>query len=321
MERRGSDLFSLVCVPVDEKADTQYDGVSDEQFASAASAADEGQMWFSGGGFHLFSIPIQHKDSQPRGGNEAKKLTPGAAVAFDVDLYGQLEIMGASRDGRIPNFNANPLQARATVEKVPSDYSVEVKVPGVFMHEYCEGITLLERGDGWWRANVESNRVVAHAAFRNAFLPTRLEQIQFDVALLHPEAVTLEEVSFADAKTGEALHALSSRTLRSLLDGETVLLVRGERMPVLDPTQVVLPWQENMKAMVLGYGGFFLNVCAAKAYPPFLISAAAFAWLGFAWPAIWKHLPGATQATFKRLPSAAARSRRLESSEFGVNKD
>ena len=71
MKRRGPDLFSLVCVPVDEKADTQYDGVSDEQFVSAASAADEGQMWFSGGNFHPFSMPIQHKDSQPRGGNEA----------------------------------------------------------------------------------------------------------------------------------------------------------------------------------------------------------------------------------------------------------
>ena len=34
-------------------------------------------------------------------------------------------------------------------------------------------------------------------------------------------------------KTGEALHALSTRSLRSLLDGETVLLVRGEPMPVL----------------------------------------------------------------------------------------
>ena len=83
-------------------------------------------------------------------------------------------------------------------------------------------ITLLERGDGWCR----QPRGFAHAAFRNAFLPTRLDQIRFDVAMLHPEAVTLEEVSF----TGEALHALSTRSLRSLLDGERLLLVRGEPM-------------------------------------------------------------------------------------------
>ena len=87
-------------------------------------------------------------------------------------------------------------------------------------------------------------------------------------------------------------------------------------MPVLDPTQVVLPWQENTKAMVIGYGGAILNLCALhhyvwapdSAFGPccgFLVSAAAFGALGFAWPAIWKYLPGATQATFKPLPSGA----------------
>ena len=118
-------------------------------------------------------------------------------------------------------------------------------------------------------------------------------------------------MSFADGKTGAPANA-HSRSLRTLFDGETTLLVRGEPIPVLDPTQVILPWQENMKGMVLGYGGCIVNTCASLSFEsfPLLVAAAACGTLGFAWPSIWKHLPGATQPTFKRLQNG--RGGRLE---------
>eukprot|EP00966_Prymnesium_polylepis_P029652 688966-Prymnesium_polylepis.1 len=129
--------------------------------------------------------------------------------------------------------------------------------------------------------------------------------------MLHPEAVTLEDVSFADGKTGVALTParLSSRSLRTLVDGETLLLVRGDPMPVLDPTQVVLPWQENVKGLVLGVGGALVNVWAMAHFSmfSFLVPAAACGSIGFAWPAIWKQLPGATKPAFKRLPNKPGR--------------
>eukprot|EP00966_Prymnesium_polylepis_P211522 4898182-Prymnesium_polylepis.1 len=126
--RRGPDLFSLVCVPVDEKTGTHFDGVSDEHFASAVSSAADGQMWFDGGNI-LFTLPTQQKDGQPRGAADATKLRVGASVVVDVDLYGagfyNAAIL-AMTGNEIINFNANPLQAYATVEKIGADGGVDV---------------------------------------------------------------------------------------------------------------------------------------------------------------------------------------------------
>ena len=88
-----------------------------------------------------------------------------------------------------------------------------------------------------YQANVERDRVMAHAAFRNVFLITTLDVVRRDLCLLWPHPLALEDVEFADVASGEALSesACKGRVMRRLLDGEISLSIHGVPVRVLDP--------------------------------------------------------------------------------------
>lgn len=266
VQRRGPERFSLVCVRADHEAGTAHDGVSDAGLAGAARSADEGQTRMDGG--NLYAMPRFSSDSAlTRGEHDARKLRPGATVAVCLELeaqparWGLAALFGGGVGGAVLDRNPNPMQAYATVERVQPDGTVDVVVPGIYREEWGGILRRLATRDPfnpladalghlaaqaaatanegvYYRANVPAERVVAHSTFRNVFLTTTIGEAARDLRLLWPHPLGARDLAFADGRSGADLGDAVYRTsVRALCDGEVRLLVRGEGVPVLDPTR------------------------------------------------------------------------------------
>ena len=316
VQRKGPERHSLLCVRADSTEGTQFDGVSDSSFASAADLAEGGQTVLKGGNMWLSMPSLEQLDgSSVRGPQDHAKLQPGAVVTINTDLYGNPFAVGffasaAALSGNagqgVLDHNPNPMQAIATVEAVESE-AVDVLVPGVYAQQWSEAVRLLERGEGWYRANVDIERVVAHTTFRDIQLTSELKDVRNDVCLLWPEPLALDEVTFVDAATGALLSesALRARVFRRLVDGEVALHVKGQRVRVLDPTLCVMPSADNVKGMVLSFGGCVTSLVAFLTYQSPLAFVGMLGSIALAqnWHRVWESMPGATKRKF--LPARA----------------
>jgi len=310
VQRRGPERYSILCVRADSTEGTEFDGVSDSSFARAAGLAEDGQAVLQGGNMWLSMPSLEQLDgSSVRGPQDHAKLQPGAVVTINTDLYGNPFAVGffvsasalSGHAGQhVLDHNPNPMQAIATVEAVESE-AVDVLVPGVYAQQWSDAVRLLERGEGWYRANVDIERVVAHTTFRNIQLNTELKDVRNDVCLLWPEPLALDEVTFVDAATGALLSesALRARIFRRLVDEEVWLHVKGRRVPVLDPTLCVMPGAESVKGMVLSFGGCITSLVAFMTFQSPLALVGVFGSIALAqtWHSVWESMPGATKRT------------------------
>ena len=308
-QRRGPDRFTLLCVRADSTKGTDFDGVNDASFARAAELAEKGQTVLKGGSM-LLSLP-QIESASVRGPEDDVKLQPGAVVTISLDLYGSYRIV--ADEGSDRSYHPNPMQAIATVEAVTQD-TADVLVPGVYMQELNERIRLTEQGEGWYRANVDREIMAAQVTSRNFLMATDLADIRNDVCLLWPEPLVPADVTFVNVSTGATLTEQLGKAagVRRLIDEDVHLLVHGRRVQFLDPTLCVMPAVENVKCMVVTFGGCFASWLgfAILGYPFDFLSLTAFVVpmsMPGLWPRIWRYLPGATKSKFVADPRAGAK--------------
>lgn len=265
-QRTGPSLFSLVCVAADSSADTNFDGVSDASFATAAQQADVKQTTV--GGNINFMLGEQSEAPDARGPHDTAKLRQGAEVTINVELPQAMQGMSFFADvsSGMVNNHPNPMQVYGTVASIVADptgapRAVDVVMSGEYNAQWdaagvmarsvspsspVEAAMIMGASaaraealsGSFCRAEVPIERVVAHATFRNVFLVTTLHNVRKDLCLLWPEPLALDDVTFVDAKTGAPLGDAEKRTtMRALLDGEVgVRVVRGTEVPMLDPT-------------------------------------------------------------------------------------
>ena len=320
------DRFTLLCVRADSTKGTDFDGVNDASFARAAELAEKGQTVLKGGSM-LLSLP-QIESASVRGPEDDVKLQPGAVVTISLErelvtisLYGSSFQFGfiassallAPVGSDLISYNPNPMQAIATVEAVTQD-TADVLVPGVYMRGLHAGIRLTEQGEGWYRANVDREIMAAHVTSRNFLMATDLADIRNDVCLLWPEPLVPADVTFVNASTGATLTEQLGKAagVRRLIDEDVHLLVHGRRVQFLDPTLCVMPAVENVKCMVVTFGGCFASWLgfAILGYPFDFLSLTAFVVpmsMPGLWPRIWRYLPGATKSKFVADPRAGAK--------------
>ena len=249
------------------------------------------------------------------------KLQPDAVVTISLDLYGSFFQYGfiassaliAPMGSDLINYNPNPMQAIATVEAVTQD-TADVLVPGVYMQDLNERIRLTEQGEGWYRANVDRDIMAAHVTSRNFLMATDLADIRNDVCLLWPEPLVPADVTFVNASTGATLTEQLGKAagVRRLIDEDVHLLVHGRRVQFLDPTLCVMPAVENVKCMVVTFGGCFASWLgfANLGYPFDALSLTGFVVsmsMPYLWNRIWRYLPGATKSKFVADPRAGAK--------------
>ena len=303
------DRFTLLCVRADSTKGTDFDGVNDASFARAAELAEKGQTVLKGGSM-LLSLP-QIESASVRGPEDDVKLQPGAVVTISLDLYGSYRIV--ADEGSDRSYHPNPMQAIATVEAVTQD-TADVLVHGVYMQELNERIRLTEQGEGWYRANVDREIMAAQVTSRNFLMATDLADIRNDVCLLWPEPLVPADVTFVNVSTGATLTEQLGKAagVRRLIDEDVHLLVHGRRVQFLDPTLCVMPAVENVKCMVVTFGGCFASWLgfAILGYPFDFLSLTAFVVpmsMPGLWPRIWRYLPGATKSKFVADPRAGAK--------------
>ena len=318
-QRRGPERFTLLCVRADSTKGTDFDGVNDASFARAAKLAEKGQTVLKGGSM-LLSLP-QIESASVRGPEDDVKLQPGAVVTISLHLYGgylQFGFIASSAllapvGSDLISYNPNPMQATATVEAVTQD-TADVLVPGVYMQDLNERIRLTEQGEGWYRANVDREIMAAHVTSRNFLMATDLADIRNDVCLLWPEPLVPADVTFVNASTGATLTEQLGKAagVRRLIDEDVHLLVHGRRVQFLDPTLCVMPAVENVKCMVVTFGGCFASWLgfANLGYPFDALSLTGFVVsmsMPYLWNRIWRYLPGATKSKFVADPRAGAK--------------
>ena len=321
-QRRGPERFTLLCVRADSTEGTDFDGVNDASFARAAKLAEKGQTVLKGGSM-LLSLP-QIESASVRGPEDDVKLQPGAVVTISLHLYGgylQFGFIASSAllapvGSDLISYNPNPMQAIATVEAVTQD-TADVLVPGVYMQYLNERIRLTEQGEGWYRANVDRDIMAAHITSRNFHLSTDLADIRNDVCLLWPEPLVPADVTFVNASTGATLTEQLGKAagVRRLIDEDVHLLVHGRRVQFLDPTLCVMPAVENVKGMMVAFGGCTAGclglMCSHNLGFPFdalsLTGTVVSISMAGLWNRIWRYLPGATKSKFVTDPRAGAK--------------
>ena len=252
------------------------------------------------------------------------KLQPDAVVTISLDLYGSFFQYGfiassaliAPMGSDLINYNPNPMQAIATVEAVTQE-TADVLVPGVYMQDLNERIRLTEQGEGWYRANVDREIMAAHVTSRNFLMATDLADIRNDVCLLWPEPLVPADVTFVNASTGATLTEQLGKAagVRRLIDEDVHLLVHGRRVQFLDPTLCVMPAAENVKGMMVAFGGCTAGclglMCSHNLGFPFdalsLTGTVVSISMAGLWNRIWRYLPGATKRKFVADPRAGAK--------------
>eukprot|EP00746_Dinoflagellata_sp_MGD_P130546 gnl/MRDRNA2_/MRDRNA2_644639_c0_seq1.p1 gnl/MRDRNA2_/MRDRNA2_644639_c0~~gnl/MRDRNA2_/MRDRNA2_644639_c0_seq1.p1 ORF type:complete len:107 (-),score=16.14 gnl/MRDRNA2_/MRDRNA2_644639_c0_seq1:135-413(-) len=92
---------------------------------------------------------------------------------------------------------------------------------------------------------------MAHANFRNVFLSQNVDDVRWELALLWPEVVSLEDITFSVKVDGDDKiipkdsPQLKTRNLRQIMDGDVSVWIQGVKIPVLDPMVVVAPKLET----------------------------------------------------------------------------
>jgi len=273
VQRAGPALYSLLCIAADDQAI-----INDSSVETAARAADEGQTRMHGGNFFMLPTFSNNEPSHATGEFNAQKLRhPGAPVTIyqqelpsgpgSIGSWGVAAMLGGGVGQAVIDRNPNPLQTHATVEHVVNDAdSVDVLVPGVYREEWghimrqtalesshgvavnalgfvaAQAVAEAQRGQ-FYRANVETSRVVAHARWRNVFLTTTLREAARDLAMLWPAPITTNEFDFVDVQSGRSLGDEAKRTsIRSLFAGEVSVRVDGAPVAALDPTGCLSFW-------------------------------------------------------------------------------
>ena len=272
VQRKGPDLYSLLCIQADDASGTEFDGVNDKSLADAARSADDGQTRMHGG--NLYFMPtFENHPSSCRGAFDKQKLQPGAPVViyqnFEASASDSImaTVLGGEFGQAVIDRHANPMQTYATIECVhpgadgEAASSVDVIVPGIFRDDWggtmravaadhssnpvVHGLTAAAaqlhvettRGQ-FYRANVDMDRVIAHARFRNVFMTTRLSDAAHELAMLWPAPVSVADIEFSDVISGALLGDAAKRTtVRAIIDGEVSVRISGASVEVLDPTK------------------------------------------------------------------------------------
>ena len=144
-------------------------------------------------------------------------------------------------------------------------------------------------------------------------MTTDLADIRNDVCLLWPEPLVPANVTFVNASTGATLTEQLGKAagVRRLIDEDVHLLVHGRRVQFLDPTLCVMPAVENVKGMVVAFGGCIAGSLGLGLDFPFdaLSLAGTVVSISMAglWPRIWRYLPGATKSKFVADPRAGTK--------------
>ena len=271
--RRGPVVYSISSVHLDRRDGTKYDGVSDahmEQRIRQAHHQDDFKIT------PVFSLPsIDQKDH--RGVMNTQKLTVGASVIANFDLYGSSYNTGfiygsvaslwrGGGVGELINFNTHMNQGYGTIAKLHSDTNGEVRGAevaflGLFRQDLNDKIKLrcaldpevpydLEIDGESLLVQYSRHRhlaycpeelLTAHSTFRNVFLKTDAYDLRWEIAMIWPEVLDIEaDIKFLDSDGVEIRGRPVSIT--SLVYAGDQLQVRGQPVSVLDPTNA-LPGQ------------------------------------------------------------------------------
>lgn len=248
--KRGPDVYSLVTVRTEPSESGIFKGVSDAGMVEKSIQACIGQGGLRFNGFLSFT-DYKHATGQ-HGKRNTAKLIPGAPVVVNLELgfdffYQVFYVMG----NNISSTAANVGQGYGKIVEVFTGpdgeiQSANVAFEGVWSDMWSEAVQLHYLTDEGFYANVPAQRLLAHASFRNVLMTTSLDYLQWEMALLWPEMVSLDEVVFKDVKTGAVIPPRRPNRIRGFLEGEVAVEIRGQRVPVLDPTLAVKPQALNL---------------------------------------------------------------------------
>eukprot|EP00933_Yihiella_yeosuensis_P052196 TRINITY_DN50209_c0_g1_i1.p1 TRINITY_DN50209_c0_g1~~TRINITY_DN50209_c0_g1_i1.p1 ORF type:complete len:324 (+),score=46.48 TRINITY_DN50209_c0_g1_i1:16-987(+) len=238
--RRGPALWAV----------TTFRQDSGDHFEKKVVVTNQGQdrMWES-----LFmNFPhLARAEGGQRGTQNENKLVPGATVVanmspntnpFDIAFA---KYWGIDATSEAISRNANLNQAYGTVVQVNRDgngnvASADVNFEGLWFEEYAVSMNLHYPTETGFYACVHPSRLLVHANFRNIFAMTTFGDLRWELSLVWPEAVNLEEeIEFFDGETQEKLNPKVGKTIRDLIEGRAIVKIRGRPIPVLDPMGVL----------------------------------------------------------------------------------
>lgn len=254
--------LALVAVDTDDSHSTLFEGVKDDSLINAADEVVQ-RMW----GRKLESL-TDHVDIKARdaahGFLTARKLQAGAAALVRVDrVYSHI---GAGLPGDLYHSTTNaPGRLQGVVDTLHDDGSIDVRLSGHSRTmgdiedrpegpDACRLVREIE-SENAFVANVKSPRVAAYIQHQPVISGTFLKTLRYSLALIWPEPVRLEDIQLRSCTGGgEALtdRQLGVRmTLRDILEGDVDVFVKGQRVPVLDPSYAVTPTNEMLKGSIV----------------------------------------------------------------------
>eukprot|EP00931_Biecheleriopsis_adriatica_P118165 TRINITY_DN93620_c0_g1_i1.p1 TRINITY_DN93620_c0_g1~~TRINITY_DN93620_c0_g1_i1.p1 ORF type:complete len:417 (-),score=65.07 TRINITY_DN93620_c0_g1_i1:166-1374(-) len=248
--KTGPDVLSLVTVRTEPGESGTFEGVQDASMQEKLVQACTGQGSLRFKGFLCLDAEVKHATGQ-RGKRDKAKLVPGAAVVANLDSGFDFDQMFYLPGSQITSTFGNLGQGYGKIVEVFTGpdgqiQSADVAFEGVWSDVWSQSVQLHYLTDGGFFANVPAERLLAHASFRNLTMMTTLDFLQWEMALLWPETVPLEELVFVDVKSGALLSSRAPNRIRSFLEQEVAVEIRGKRVPVLDPTLALPPPSLNL---------------------------------------------------------------------------
>lgn len=245
----GPELFALVTVRAEEADMGDFTGVEDADMQEQIVQACSGQSRLKYKGILSF-ISVEHSQGQ-RGQKNQAKLVPGAVVAANLDLASDPSRMGLIAGATATAGVANVCQGYGKVLTVHTDpngevQSADVAFEGQWSNDWSQAIHLYHTTESGFVAHVSVDRLIAHASFRNILVTTTLDYLQWEIALLWPEMLALEEIVFVDTQIGCALTTKVPKRIRDLLEGHVRVEIRGRPVRILDPTLAMKPQALNL---------------------------------------------------------------------------
>jgi hypothetical protein len=255
--RRGAELTSLVCVPVQQGTSNL-----DSSHLAARKAHATGASLNEGVEFGIMPYveQITHKQVGDRNATKSFMGAP-VVVSFDLDAFSKGLIAAEQVGGHVAGVrsdlaqdlvrdsNANLCQSYGFLWEEAGDY-YRIEIPRatesstyqasddhVVQYLYQTAPSETSPHGGHY-IQARKDRVMAHATFRNMFLTDSAESLRWHMALVWPAPLSLSDVMLVHK--GRRLEEGSDElylgyAAQKFLDGDLEVHINGKRVQVLDP--------------------------------------------------------------------------------------
>ena len=255
--RRGAELTSLVCVPVQQGTSNL-----DSSHLAALKANATGASLNEGIEFGIMPYVEQIAYKQIGDKNDTKCFMGApVVVSFDLDAFSKGLIAAEQVGGHLAGFrsdlaqglardsNANISQSygflwedagdhyRIEIPRATESSTYQASDDHIVQYLYQTAPSEMSPHGGHY-IQARKERVMAHATFRNMFLTDSAESLRWHMALVWPAPLALSELALV--QKGRQLEEGSDElyegyAAQKFLDGDLEVHINGKRVQVLDP--------------------------------------------------------------------------------------